>query len=216
MRKHRFTCLLFITILFLAVSCTKEGPEGPAGAQGPQGATGSAGPVGPAGPQGTNNVTYSPWVTSTAANWVANDPGQTGSGDGLGMYKRAAAGVTQAILDNGVILCYMKGTAANNSGLGPNVVVQLPYTYIDANFEDHYDFTVPGVGNIFFLYKSGTPDAALGPDDLGLFSYRYILIPGGISAGRGINSVTTYEGYTAEQLKEMSYSQIKTLFNIPD
>lgn len=214
MRKFNSTCLLFISILFI-VSCTKEGPEGPVGATGPQGATGSTGPAGPAGPQGQTNVTYSAWVTSTAANWVQNDPAQTGAFDALAMYKRTAPSLTQAIIDNGVILCYMKGTAANSSGVGPNVVVQLPYTYIDDDFEDHYDYTVPGVGNIFFTYKTGTSFAALTATQLGAFAYRYVLIPGSVSGGRGINSVTTYEGYTAEQLKGMSYSQLTQLFNIP-
>lgn len=214
MRKYRSTCLFFISILFI-VSCTKEGPEGPVGATGPQGATGSTGPAGPAGPQGTTNVTYSAWVTSTAANWVANDGAITGSFDALAMYKRTAPSLTQAIIDNGVILCYMKGTAANGSGLGPNSVVQLPYTYIDENFEDKYDYTVPSAGNIYFLYKTATPNFALDAPALGLFAYRYVLIPGSVSGGRGVNSVTTYEGYTEEQLKAMSYSQLAQLFNIP-
>ena len=219
MRKYNSACLLFISVLFLVVSCTKEGPEGPVGAQGPQGATGSSGPAGAAGPQGaqgTTNVTYSAWVTSTAANWVANDGAVTGAFDALAMYKRTAAPVTTAIMDQGVILCYMKTTAANQSGVGTNVVVQLPYTYIDDDFEDHYDYTVPSAGNIYFTYKTGTSFAALTAAQLGTFAYRYVLIPGSVAGGRGVNSVTTYEGYTSEQLKAMSYSQIRTAFNIPD
>jgi hypothetical protein len=217
MRKYRSTCLLFISILFI-VSCTKEGPEGPVGATGPQGATGSTGPAGAAGPQGAQGqttVVYSAWVTSTAVNWVANNSSVTGAFDALAMYKRTAPSLTQAIIDNGAILCYMKGTAANASGLAPNIVVQLPYTYIDDDFEDHYDYTVPSPGNIYFTYKTGTSFAALDAAALGLFAYRYILIPGSVSGGRGINSVTTYEGYTAEQLRGMSYSQLAQIFNIP-
>jgi hypothetical protein len=220
MRKYNYACLLIISILFIAVSCTKEGPEGPSGAQGAQGATGSSGPAGaagPQGPQGNTTVVYSPWVTSTAANWVANDGAITGALDALAMYKRTAAGVTTAIMDQGVILCYMKNTAANQSGVGTSAIYPLPYTYIDDDFEDHYDFTVPTAGgNIYFTYKTGTSFASLTAAQLGTFAYRYVLIPGSVAGGRGINSVTTYEGYTAEQLKGMSYSQLKTAFNIPD
>jgi hypothetical protein len=215
MRKYNSACLLFISILFIAVSCTKEGPEGPAGAQGAQGSPGGSGPAGPAGPQGTTNVTYSPWVTSTPANWVANDPTLTGATEGIAMYKRTAAGVTAAMIDQGLILCYMKGTANNASGIVPNIVVQLPYSYVEDGAIDYYGFAIPAPGNIYFTYKTNLSAFALSAAQLGLFAYRYVLIPGSVAGGRGISSVTTYEGYTAEELKAMSYSQVAQLFNLP-
>jgi len=216
--------LLFSAITLFTISCTKEGPEGPVGAQGPQGPPGSsgspgaAGATGPAGPAGTANVIYSSWVTSGAANWVANVPTTTGAYDALAMYRRAATGITQAILDNGVVLCYMKGTAANQSGVGPNVVVPLPYMYVDDDFLDYYDFTLPSVGNIYFTYKTGSSAASLTAAQLGVFAHRYVIIPGGVSGGRYMNGSTIGIGgtnYSVGELKKMSYEKIAKLLKIP-
>jgi len=221
MRKSRILTLssLLLAIAFIAVSCTKEGPEGPIGATGPQGPAGSAGPAVPAGPQGPagssgSSVIYSTWVTSGAANWVANVPTTTGAYDALASYRRAATGITQAVIDNGVILCYFKATAANQSGLGTNVVFQLPYTYIDDDFEDHYDYTVPAPGAIFFTYKTGTSFASLTAAQLGLFAYRYVLIPGGVADGR-VAVGSNNKHYSLAELKAMPYEKVRELFNIP-
>src|SRR5258705_7467572 len=102
MRKYRLLSLLIISITFLIVDCTKEGPQGaqgPTGAQGPLGPVGPQGLVGPAGPQGiqgplgaqgpqgpqgaqgpqgpagTANVIYSTWATlSSWADSVISVP----------------------------------------------------------------------------------------------------------------------------------------------
>jgi hypothetical protein len=214
--------LLFSAITLFSIGCTKEGPEGPVGAQGPQGppgstgANGANGTPGPAGPAGTANVIYSSWLTSGAANWVTNVPATTGAFDALAMYRRAATGITQAILDNGVVLCYMKGTAPNQSGIGTNVVLTLPYIYVDDDFLDYYDFTLPSVGNIYFTYKTGTSAAAMTAAQLGLFAHRYVIIPGGVSGGRYMKGASISGiNYSADELKKMSYEKIVKLLNIP-
>jgi hypothetical protein len=210
MRKYRSTCLLFISILFI-VSCTKEGPEGPVGATGPQGATGSTGPAGAAGPQGAQGQTtaiYSPWFL-TGAGWSA----ATGAPYGAQFaFDRASTIITQTIIDQGLVLGFIKGEP--NTPTLATQAFQLPYLIGNGfGFLDQYELVLNAPGNIRFLYKS---DAAWSAAALGAISFRYVVIPGSVAGGRGISSVTTYEGYTAEQLKGMSYSQIKSLFNLPD
>ena len=120
MRKFKLLSLLAFALVFIAISCTKEGPEGPAGATGPQGPTGiggpagptgpagpsgPAGPTGPTGPQGpagTANVIYSPWTAFTDPNWSASTVdifGKTAR-----RYTAAAPGITATILSQGTVL----------------------------------------------------------------------------------------------------------------
>lgn len=210
MRKLRLFSLLLLSILFIATSCTKEGPEGPVGAsglQGPPGTQGPEGPEGPQGPQGTTNVTYSAWfVTGTGwAEATASDPyfGE------VFYFLKTAPSVTQEIIDQGIVLGYMKGDPllvppANATPF------QLPYGVGPGfGFSDIYDFTL-SPGNIRFLYKSDFPWAA---EDLEVVSFRYVVIPGSV-AGRG--TLPVYGGYSVEQLKAMPYEQVAKLFNIPD
>lgn len=212
MRKFRTLSLLALSILFIAVSCTKEGPEGPVGAtglQGPPGIQGPIGPIGPQGPQGTTNVTYSAWFV-TGVGWTATGAPAYAAEF---IYDKAAPGVTQAIIDQGIILGFMRGD--------PNLpAAQLTQTFPmpnsighGAGFIDTYDFVLNAVGNIRYLYKTTLPffDAT----DLATISFRYVLIPGSVAGGRGNSGITTYAGYSADELKGMSYSQVAALFNIP-
>ena len=45
--------------------------------------------------------------------------------------------------------------------------------------------------------------------------FRYVLIPGGVSGGRGVNPGVGGTGYTEAELKAMPYEQVCALFNIP-
>ncbi|HWR33084.1 MAG TPA: hypothetical protein VN451_06145, partial [Chitinophagaceae bacterium] len=136
MRKFRLLSLLALAITFIAVSCTKEGPEGPAGAtgtQGPTGATGAtgatgptgpqgpAGPTGPQGPPGSANVIYSSWAFEPG-NWGSDTTMLSLNGGIAKRFIVAAPSLSQTILDQGVILAYMKGgvTSANPVGLPVN------------------------------------------------------------------------------------------------
>lgn len=200
MRKFTSLSLFCLAITFLAVSCTKEGPEGPAGATGPQGPGGTPGATGPAGPVGPG-ATYSPWFL-TGAGWIEGDALDYNAAL---VFDKTAPGVTQTIIDNGVVLAYGKGFP-----LGTNTapeVVQLPFT--EAYNVDHY-FFVLNPGKIRFLYSFAIAPYEAG--DLATISFRYITIPGTV-AGRGM--ATTYGGYSAEELKAMPYEKVASLFNIP-
>jgi hypothetical protein len=230
MRKLRLLSLLSSALIFLMVSCTKDGPQGPAGPAGPQGppgATGSvgltgatgpagpAGPTGPAGPQGpqgpagpqgpqgpqgpagTANVIYSTWASPTA--WT--NPGLSFSDYS---FDRTAPGITQSIIDNGVVLAY-----AQLSGDGGNTR-SLPSTLNNGSAVYTFGYLVPAVGSIRFtlVFSSG---AASAPSTSSLF--RYVIIPGGVAGGRMVTGPAS--GYTTDQLRAMPYHQITQLFNIP-
>lgn len=209
MRKFSLLSLLSFTILFIA-SCTKEGPEGPVGATGASGPAGVGGPQGPAGPQGPvgqTNVTYSAWFV-TGTGWTI-----TGTDDYLAtfLYDKAAPGITQAIIDNGIVLGFMKGDP-NITGAPVTQTFPLPNSVGHSfGFIDTYSFVLDTPGNLRFLYFTTFP--FFDETDLAAISFRYVIIPGSIAGGRMANP--TYQGYTADQLKGMPYDQVAKLFNIP-
>jgi hypothetical protein len=224
MRKFRLLSLLALAITFLAVSCTKEGPEGPAGATGAQGPTGGSGPGGPAGPTGptgpagptgptgpqgpagTANVIYSTWATFTAADWA--DSVMTN----IGNAKRAirlAPGITQAIVDNGVVLAYTRNPIV--PVLGPYA---LPFTVL-SSVPNILIGHIPTVDKVVFYNNTidNTGGIVVNP----AYEFRYIIIPGGIAGGRYAERAASINGqmYTESQLKSMSYTQICNLLRIP-
>ena len=215
MRKFRLLSLLLVSIAFIAVNCTKEGPEGPAGAQGAQGpaglpgaagaqgAQGVAGPTGPAGatgatgPAGTANVIYSTWVT--AASLTSLDTTHIDYG-GIKRFIRTAPGVTASIIDNGIVLSYWRVTPA----VPPT---SIPFTF-DQTGTYYMGFWL-AAGKIFYFTKIFGTANGWTPNGAG--EWRYVIIPGGVAGGRGTGP---YMGYTEQQLKNMSYSEVCSTFNI--
>ena len=233
MRKFQFLSLLALAITFLAVSCTKEGPEGPAGAtgaqgpagangtpgatgatgatgpQGPVGPQGPAGPAGPQGPAGTANVIYSSWATlaSLRASYPVID---TTIPDFSGTVKRdirLSSSITQAILDNGVVLSYWKV----GSSVGP---VAVPYTFAVGGVAHSFG-QILAVGKI--VYYFGRLDGTATAVNLtSSGEVRHVIIPGGVAGGRSAEKACEIKGqvYTESQLKAMSYQQVCALLNI--
>ncbi len=232
MRKLRLLSIFLLAIVFVFVSCTKEGPEGPVGGTGAQGPTGTSGtngatgpvgpvgatgpvgpigPVGPAGPTGATgsaNVIYSAWITSPYASRDTTIDGTCHRVRHLD-----APSLIAAILNQGVMITYMR-----IGSLGPYL---LPYTS-DAGGATNQIEAIYAVQKIFVTRKTfgscrftvadpGTTPVLINlPQSL---EYRYILIPGVIGGGRIMSGAAA--GYTPEQLKAMSYEEIIRLFNIP-
>lgn len=216
MRKLRLLSILALATTFIVISCTKEGPEGPVGATGPQGPTGAtgatgptgptgpqgpAGPTGPQGPAGSANVIYSAWATSTSGIRDTTVDG----GTFFKVTHITAPSLSQAILDQGLVLTYMRLT-----GVVP--VTALPYTAM-AGGTTSIISTWNVVQKIFI--NRHTVNCASAACAIGMSSsleYRYILIPGAIAGGRSAGVGGT--NYTAEQLKAMPYEQVCRLFNV--
>ena len=194
MKKSILLSFLLLAVSFLTINCSKEGPVGPAGVTG---AAGPAGPAGPTGPTGASSVIYSPWFTSSVA-WTT--PGLSSSDYS---FDRAAPGITQTILDNGVVMSYVKLSTEGS------VVRTLPTTAFNINGFHFYNFLMPSVSTIRYTYIfTDNPDIPTTTTQ-----FRYIIIPGGVAGGRLPSGAS--HNYSAEQLRGMSYEDVIKLFNIP-
>ena len=185
--------LVILTLGVLQFSCSKEGPAGP---QGNPGAQGPAGAAGSAGPAGTANVMYSAWFLTGASGWdTVTNAANYGA---YATYDKAAASVTQDVIDNGIVLAYMKGDPT--TGLADDVF-PLPYTIGPGfGFTDHWDFVLNTVANIRFLYKSDFPWT---PTELGGISFRYVIVPSGVPTGR------------IRHPRKMTYDEVCDAYGIP-
>ena len=166
MKVLRFTLLLGICLLSLLLfSC--KGSEGPAGAD---------------GPPGSANVQYSAWFS----------PGTWSGSTFDWFFDTTATGITQSIIDSGVVLAYMK--LANDSMLVRPLPAYPTYTSVYV-----YNYAIPSVGKIRFTVV--TNDGLYIPSTLDKF--RYVIIPGGMKLAKqsGVN-------YS-------SYQSVKEHYHIP-
>jgi len=186
--KFNFSASLYLLLalpLFFS-SCSKTGPTGPAGAQGPAGPTGAAGAAGTAGATGaqgnpgTANVIYSAWIDtvtyagSDSTGWVA----------GI-----SAPQLVDSILNQGEMKVYFNFArdSADNQFITPLPVIDvlvLGGVYINPYFSPQF-ITLGATANVS-SYTSGAYHH---------FRYRYILIPGGTSAGRNPKGSINWNNY---------------------
>lgn len=196
MRKILSLSALLLAITFVIVNCTKEGPAGPAGPAGPQGNPGLTGPVGPAGPTGSANVIYSPWFALSGIGapnqWHDSTLFDVGA---CAVAYRAAPGVTQAIIDNGVILGYHQQPGSTT------VVDPLPKLITALNPNVLIDFRAT-VGRMIFyatlVNSAYTPGLSISGN------FRYILIPGSVLGGR------------TRDPRTMTYQEVCQAYGIPE
>jgi len=205
--KKIFNHSLFILGLLMAItitSCTKEGEIGPIG---PQGSQGEAGPQGEQGPKGDNgqdgqdgqdgedgnaNIIYSEWFTSGGA-WTK--PGS----DGYDAYfDRAAPGVTQDIIDSGIVLSYANITMFSG-GIKP-----LPFT-TGNGVTSLWNYFITDIGNIRFIATNlEHDDRTFVPSRF--IEFRYVIVPGGQLGAKG--------AATKNELKKMSYQEVMEYFGL--
>ncbi len=166
------------------------------------GCEGSGGPRGPAGPAGTANVIYSDWFSP--ATWdLANVYGVHERS-----YTMTAPLLTQEIIDQGVVMVYMRF-----AGLYPEIN-QLPV--VITNGSDQLNFTsraqAGSVKAIYYLLNAPANDPVIIPNTN---QVRYVLIPGGVLA-----AVAASEGIASDRLagslRGMPYREACRLFNISE
>ncbi len=186
------------------------GLQGPTGPQGPIGPAGPAGPAGPQGSAGIANVTYSSWATSTAASWVTTNAAFYGAQN---IYDRAAPGVTTNIINQGVVLAYIRNIPG---GTPAGQIAQLPYRIRGGTgiISHQLDFSLNAAGNLRFLYKFNGASGAYTTAALGVVETRYILISGTLAGSRFISGPAA--GYDIAQIKALEYNQVLSIFNIPE
>lgn len=203
MKKTNYLLLLAIAFMVLiASSCGKNGnpgPQGPIGATGPTGATGAAGvsgATGPTGATGTANVLYSDWFTPSSYTQT------TVFGTIHFDADKAAAGITQAILDNGTVLVYGKLDGYNPVIWPTAQVSTLPIeiTYMSGTTQniDSWSALVT-LGNVRI-------DLASSSNAYGSISnahqFRYVIIPGGV--------------HTLAHINIKNYAEVKQVLHLPD
>jgi len=155
----------------------------------------SKGKTGLQGPPGTANVIHSAWFL-TGSGWDTTIAPNYGA---IATFDHNAPDITQAVIDSGLVLAFMKGDPT--TGLG-NDVFPLPYSVgIGYGFTDIWDFVINAPGNIRFLYKSDNPWT---PAELATISFRYIIVPGGVAGGRMLDP------------RKLTYQQLCELYGIPE
>lgn len=209
MRKLRLLSLYLFAISLIVAGCTKEGPEGPVGAigaQGPPGSVGPAGPIGPAGPAGSS-VIYSAWFSLPLAQWADSTTPWLGD---ISRAIKAAPGVTQSVIDQGVVLVYINTAAA----AAPSSVYPLPFNVPNPVFAGEtlqVGYILAPSKIIFYLADLIFPDMT----GFGLTTpFRYVIIPGTLAGGRMAGGPAI--GHNVDELKKMSYRDVQRLFSIPD
>lgn len=193
-------CILLLAITLIIASCTKEGPAGSTGPAGPQGspggsgAAGATGTTGAAGTAGTANVIYSDWLNVTYQG-----------ADSTGWFAEIAAPkLVDSILNRGAIKVYFNAGSDSTNG---QVVMTLPVyepfllgVIINPYFTNQ-KITLISSGNVSSFTRRAYRH----------FQYRYVLIPGGIKAGRGINTVNTIN-----TINWNDYKQVKEYLGLKD
>ena len=189
MEFRRPSWLLLMSLALVAQGCSK----------------GDTGPTGPPGPTGSANVIYSRWYdpgTAPDAAWALVPL--------FGIQERTftmtSTSITQAVIDNGVALVYIKF-----AGLG-GAIEKLPVSVPDIDESFNYR---PMAGSILALYwKTSAPGTDPGVLPTGNM-VRFILIPGVVPAA-SVQLAGDYRASLISELKSMTYQEICRKYNIPE
>ena len=217
---------IFAITIVLTIACKKDGTPGPIGPNGTNGTTGTNGTNGTNGTTGSiggtdtiiktdtirvgATVMYSDWFTPGpwTSTTITPIPTGTGTGPSTGnsnipttvspnqshFFNKAAPAITQSILDKGIVLAYCKLTSdgSNTRPLPANTTIE--------GVLNLWNYVL-SLGNIQFTQFSTSPLALNGIDQSNKF--RYVIIP------------ATTHLRLSKQLKDMSYEEVCSLFNIP-
>ena len=184
---RKMSLVIFSAMMVLSLSNCKKGDPGPAGTTGPAGPTGSAGAIGPVG---TANVIYSPWTNLTF----------TGSGTAWSA-QITAPGVTQDIMDKGVVKTYFRyGTSVYDGNYSNTPTGASIYQYLSV-----------GAINLRASFSANYP-------------WRYVIIPGGVAGGRLSNGDTDADTFVfadgstmrKTELDKISYADLCKRLNIQE
>ncbi len=173
------TTIAILAMAIFAVSCSK--PEnGINGKDGTNGTNGAVGQTGTTGTTGSANVIYSTWT-----NIPLTAEGTYFVGEVI------VPQITQEILDRGLILVYFEISTGSFSGV-------YQCNYFDPGFSPARYFVA------YHRLAKIKLDTSISANQ----RIRYIIIPGGVPAGRGTTPRLDY--------KTMTYSQVCKSLNIPE
>ncbi|MFO7369134.1 MAG: hypothetical protein R6X09_02565 [Bacteroidales bacterium] len=195
---RKFLLFFALPMLALALFIGCEGDEGPAG---PKGDQGDQGDQGIQGETGTANVIYSDWIQPAGA-W------RDTSFYGVAKVNHInVSGLTSAIINDGVVLCYYKSVSSIILPGAPTNVMALPWTGLTGSTSFTLDFWLK-TGKITF--RAYTHDNSGSYTPVGMLwhpEFRYVIIPGGVQA-------TAKKA--ALDFTKLSYEEVCELFDIPE
>jgi hypothetical protein len=173
--KHSFlrcTSVLVLSVALFFTAC-KKGDAGPAGETGAPGPTGATGATGSTGKTGTANVIYSAWQDVTFSlvdSFTAVGP-------------ITAPKIVDSIIQKGEVKVYWNVNTASNP-----TIVALPYHDNGVLFgaSDLANIPLIKVGTIS-LYSNYNLSSFTTTSGEKAFQYRYIIVPGGVSARSAVN-----------------------------
>jgi hypothetical protein len=173
--KHMFmrsTSVLFLAAALLVTAC-KKGDTGPAGEKGEKGDPGATGATGATGKTGTANVIYSAWQDVTF--------NQVDSFTAVGTI--TAPKIVDSIIQKGEVKVFWNVNTASSP-----TIVALPF------HDDGVVFGISDLANIplikvgtIALYSNYNLSSRTNSSGEKVFQYRYIIIPGGVSARAAVN-----------------------------
>jgi len=151
---------------------------------------------GDTGPAGTANVLYSDWFTATP--WAQTTVFGTKNFD----YTKTAPGITQNVIDSGVVLVFGKLSGYSPSIWPTGQVSQLPIllTYVQGATQTDTWSAYTTLGNLRINFVNNTN---LYGNISTAHSFRYIIVPGAVKTGRRMD------------LRSMSYEEVCAYLNIP-
>lgn len=182
--KSRSASRLWLCLALMALGCAK----------------GDSGPTGPKGDTGAANVICSAW--HSPSTWDAENE----FGVALRTYAMPDTALTQEIIDQGVVLVYMRFVGLNSR------IIQLPFVAVSPAYS--FSFRA-GAGSIKVVYY----DAAAPATTPGIIpsgnQIRYVLIPGGALAASMQANGSTYEQETAN-LESRPYADMCREYDFPE
>lgn len=158
MKTKNWFLLILLCSIFTFIACNKEDTD----------TTTTDAPA-------SASVKYSEWATLSMAY---------ASSDSLYEQTIVADSLTQAVLDSGIVLTYLKYETTTGQSIVVNAGLYLQEVFSAGNIQ---------------LYA--------GSDYSGL-AYRYIIVSGGLNIGRLVAGSTAY---AKEQLQAMSYAEVMKL-----
>jgi len=173
--KHMYlkgASVFMLSVVLLFTAC-KKGDAGPQGEKGDPGPAGAAGATGATGKTGSANVIYSAWMDVTYQS--ADSVTAVGTMD--------APKLVDSIIQKGEVKVY-----CNINTPSSPTIVSLPYTDggVVFGFPDLVINPLYRVGTIY-LYSNYNLSTRTSSSGEKVFQYRYILIPGGVTARSAVN-----------------------------
>ncbi|QCX01587.1 collagen-like protein [Aggregatimonas sangjinii] len=180
---------VIVVITCTALVCCSKGEDGAIGPTGPAGQDGLDGSDGVDGQNGNANVIASPWFLFDHSEWNFENNGTSG------IAVKEVPEMTQEVKNGAAILLYVKVGV----GLG-GLLRQLP-AEIDNVWSHEYE--ISDLGQIRFFLSRSDNNIITALDTI-LISYRYIIIPAG---------VTTTSKSTVD-FQKMAYEEVMDHFSL--